>query len=428
MTTSRSAKAQAARTKKKKALLRRLTTLVLFAVCAGILWMGAAWMMDRFMSAERAQPVSTSPHDDEATSGTDSVAEQEETGEATGENDSPDGTPDHTTQDEPGMDIADSGQTVSLAFVGDVLLGSTVARLLEDHGYAYPYQHIKEQLLTPDVTLANLETPITDRGEPADKQYAYRSAPQVLPAFKEAGFDVVNLANNHILDYGEVGLLDTLQHLDDAGISYVGAGKNGQDAHTPIYLEHNGIRIAVLGYSHVVPTVDWKARDMSEREPTGHAGVASTYDYTRPVQSIERASERADLVIVLAHWGEEREELPEDAQVDLAHRYIDAGADLVVGSHPHVLQSMESYKGKWIAYSLGNFIFTTNDNPKTWDSIILEATCTQAGECELRVTPVLTKAAQPVVMEAAAADKLLERLGELSEGVQVSPDGRLEAK
>ncbi|MDT9724933.1 CapA family protein [Xylanibacillus composti] len=324
--------------------------------------------------------------------------------------------------------IASGKEIVRLAFVGDVLLGSTVSGLLENYGYDYPYTHVKELLQKPDLTVANLETPITDRGEPVDKTYVYRSSPQALPAFKEAGFDVVNLANNHILDFGAEGLLDTLQYLKEAGIYHVGAGKNGQEAFAPVYVDQDGIRVAFLGFSHVVPTVDWKARNMSEREPTGHPGVADTYDYTRPVETIAKASEQADLVIVLVHWGVEREESPRPYQVDLARRYIDAGADLIVGSHPHVLQSFEQYNGKWIAYSLGNFIFTTNDNPRTWESSILEAACTKDGECELHITPVLTKAAQPVVMEGEEGRALLSRLDALSDGVRIETDGRLVAE
>lgn len=435
MITSRSERAAAKRKKRKRAIFRQLTSLVLILAFGIIVLVATAWLMDSLGQDERVQPASTAGKLDDATTAADDstgAAPLEEGADEALSDESPDSltAAGGASNDSPANDGAASPdeETVSLAFVGDVLLGSTVAGLLERHGYDYPYAHVKEQLQQADLTIANLETPITDRGEPADKEYVYRSSPSVLPAFREAGFDVVNLANNHILDYGKEGLLDTFRHLKEADIAYVGAGKNGQEAFAPAYFERNGIRIAVLGFSHVVPTTDWKARDMSEREPSGHPGVAPTYDHTRPVEVIERAGEHADLVIVLVHWGKEREELPADYQVDLARRYINAGADLIVGTHPHVLQSYEHYKGKWIAYSLGNFIFTTNQNPKTWDSSILEATCSKSGDCELRITPVLTKAAQPIVMEGQEGEALLTRIDELSERVRVDATGRLMAE
>lgn len=314
-------------------------------------------------------------------------------------------------------------QQVTFSFVGDVLLGSTVHYLLEQHGFDYPYEYVKPLLQQSDLTLANLETPITTRGEPVDKPYAYRSHPDVLPAFKEAGFDIVSLANNHILDYGLDGLVSTLRNLRETDIDYVGAGENSEEAFMPVVEEINGLKVAVLGFSRVVPDGSWKA-------DVNRPGVASTYNYTRAVQAIEQASETADLVVVLAHWGEERQDDPNEHQQELARRYVDAGADLVIGSHPHVLQGLEYYNGKWIAYSMGNFIFTTReageDAYKTWDSGILQAVCDAAGDCQLKFVPVFTKWAQPRLMESAEAAALIKRLNELSVGVQIEEDGTVE--
>lgn len=318
-----------------------------------------------------------------------------------------------------GSDPSAEDAVVTLSFVGDVLLGSTVNLLLEEHGYDYPYRHMKSILSRSDFTMANLETPITDRGEPVEKLYAYRSDPKVLPAFKEAGFDIVNLANNHILDYHVVGLVDTFRHLREAGIHYVGAGENADEAFTPVIVEKNGIRVAVLGFSRVVPDGWWKADD-------NRPGVAPTYNYTRPVRAIQEAAEQADLVVVLAHWGDEREDEPNEHQIELARRYVDAGADLVIGSHPHVLQGLEHYNGKWIAYSLGNFIFTTRDDaPKTWDSGVLEAACDKEGNCDLTFVPVFTKWAQPKPMDGKEAAALIQRLNELSIDAEIDADGRV---
>jgi poly-gamma-glutamate synthesis protein (capsule biosynthesis protein) len=305
---------------------------------------------------------------------------------------------------------------VKLAFVGDILLADTVEKLLLQNGYDYPYTNVKTLLSEPDLTVANLETPVTERGEKQTKEYVYRSSPQALPALRDSGIDVVNLANNHVMDYGAEGLLDTVSNLDAAGIPHVGAGSNLDEALKPVIVEKNGIRIAVLGFSRVVPNSGWKAN-------ANQPGVADTYSYTVPVETIRNTKQQADLVVVFAHWGTERKDTPDPVQTDLAHRYIDAGADLVIASHPHVLQGLESYKDKWIAYSLGNFIFTTNDVAKTWETIVLQAECAKTGACSLKAVPVLTKWASPEPLEGEAGAKLLQRLSGLSYGARIEADG-----
>ncbi|GIP38061.1 hypothetical protein J31TS4_13410 [Paenibacillus sp. J31TS4] len=307
---------------------------------------------------------------------------------------------------------------VKLAFVGDVLLGSTVENVLKEKGYDYPYSDVKTLLQGADLTIANLETPVTERGTPQQKDYVYRSSPKALPAFKEAGFDLVNLANNHSMDQGEQGLLDTMDHLDVLGIKRVGAGRTSAEAFRPVILESKGIRIAFVGFTRNVPDNSWKAG-------TSRPGLADTYDSKAPVDAIRKAREQADLVVVIAHWGVERSDTPDEHQKKLARAYIDAGADLIIGGHPHVLQGFERYQGKWIAYSLGNFIFTTNNYPKTLDSMILEASCSKERSCELKMVPIFTKWAHPVVMGEADSLQLFQRLTAVSTQAAIGRDGRI---
>lgn len=318
-----------------------------------------------------------------------------------------------------GTDAADDPNRVRLTFVGDVIFADNVETALKAYGYDYPYRNVRDYLENADLTIANLETPLTEKGTAAVKEYAYRSTPKALPAFKEAGFDLVNLANNHILDYGTTGLLDTFDHLDKAGIRWFGAGRNASEAFKPVIVEKKGIKIAFLGLSKVVPTQDWKA---GKDRP----GVADTYALKVPLEAIRDARKQADLVIVVAHWGIERKDQPEKYQRDFAREYIDAGADLIVGGHPHVLQGFENYKGKWIAYSLGNFIFTMNENPLTWESVILQASCSKEGGCSLKTVPVLTKLANPEPMTGEAAAKLYDRLTAISFEAQVDKDGTVQ--
>lgn len=315
---------------------------------------------------------------------------------------------------------------VNLAFVGDVIFASTVETALRKNGFDYPYTNVKSYLQNADLTIANLESPITSRGEEQKKEYVYRSPAEALKSFSEAGFDLVNMANNHILDYGVDGLLDTFNHLDQAGIKYVGAGRNVTEAFQPVIIEKKGIKIAFLGFSKVVPTAEWKVGKYKDGKD--RPGVADTYALEMPLEAIKQAKSKADLVVVIAHWGVERNDLPESYQREFGRKYIDAGADLIIGGHPHVLQGFEPYNGKWIAYSTGNFLFTTRaDAPKTWDSGILQAACTKQGGCELKLVPVLTKWALPDIMKEPESLKLFERLSHISFSAIVDKDGTIRA-
>jgi len=356
---------------------------------------------------------------DETETETRSEAEAETPGEA----DEP-GTArppsDETDSDAP---PAVSGAQVTFAFVGDVLLGETVGTMLEQRGYDYPYEHVADLLRGADIAGANLETAVAAAGEKRQqKQYEFRSDPKALPAFREAGFDIVSLANNHSMDFGAEGLRETMRHLEANEIAHVGAGENAEEAYAPRIFERNGLRVAVLGFSRVIPDVSWKAG-------RNNIGLAESYDYRMPVEAIENASAEADIVVVFAHWGDEGvEEAHPQEQIELARRYVDAGADIVVGTHPHVLQGFEHYNGGWIAYSLGNFIFTKSKDPLTYNSGILEASCGADGECGLKFTPLYADTPQPQPMDEEKRRKLLARLDELSVGATVTEEGYIVAK
>ncbi|MCZ8512049.1 CapA family protein [Paenibacillus filicis] len=313
---------------------------------------------------------------------------------------------------------AANADRVNLAFVGDVMFSDNVEGILKQNGYDYPYKFVKPYLEKADFAVANLETPITARGTAQVKEYTYRSSPAALPKLKKAGVGLVNLANNHSMDFGEEGLLDTMDNLDAQGILRVGAGRNTEEAYKYALVEKNGFKIAFLGFSRVIPDTSWYS---GKSKP----GLAETYSTKLPLEAIDKAKADADMVVVIAHWGEERKDVPGREQTRLAHLYIDEGADLVVASHPHVLQGFEQYKGKWIAYSLGNFIFTTNDIPATWESMILQASCTKQKACDLSVVPIVTKGAQPVRMPDEDAPKLFSKLSRISYNADVDKDGKV---
>ncbi|CAM4059816.1 CapA family protein [Paenibacillus alkaliterrae] len=309
------------------------------------------------------------------------------------------------------------GERISLSFVGDLLVNEYVSAVTQREGYNYLYQPSLLYLSEPDLTAGNLEYPVTDRGVPVEgTPYVFKGSPETLPSMRDAGFDVLSLANNHTLDQGVEGMLDTMKHLDDAGISHMGAGSNDTEAFMPLIKEVRGTKVAYIGISRIIPFVSWKADKRV-------AGVAETYETKRAVAAIAKAKEQADIVVVMVHWGKERSDRPLPYQHDFGKQYIDAGADLVIGSHPHVLQGFEMYKGKWIAYSLGNFIFTSYPKGTAAETGVLDALCTKDGDCDLKFHPMITVKAQPTPLEADAAKALFDRLTSISFGVKLREDG-----
>ncbi|WP_238649338.1 CapA family protein [Paenibacillus piscarius] len=311
-----------------------------------------------------------------------------------------------------------TGKTVKLSFAGDIIFSGKAGALLEQKGYDYSYSALDGMFKKDDLTIVNLETPITTRGVGAkNKQFVFKGPPKALDALKAAGIDAVNLANNHTLDQGEEGLLDTLKHLNDRGIPHVGAGKNSQEAYSAQYFERKGMKIALLGFTRVMPVIEWKAE-------AGKPGLASVYDSAEALKAIAAAKQKADLVVVVVHWGRERMEQYDKTQQALGRSFIDAGADLVMGGHPHVLQGIEPYRGKWIAYSTGNFIFTRGSVPATWETAVFQAECSKQGQCSLTLKPMDAELAQPVPMNEADAQLLLHRMQSISSGlVRVRNDG-----
>lgn len=242
---------------------------------------------------------------------------------------------------------------IVMLFAGDVYFSDHVLNAYDKAGGIHGVldEGIRAEIEKADIFMVNQEFPFTGRGSAAaDKQFTFRVPESRMHLMQEMGVDIVTLANNHILDYGTEGLLDSGKALDEAGIFYVGGGEDLERASTLQTIIVGQKIIGFLGTSRVYMDASWAAG-------SSHPGVFSTYDTALPLKAIEEARQQCDYLVVYVHWGVERETAPEDYQKVMGRAYIDAGADLVVGSHPHVLQEMEVYKGKHIAYSLGNFVF-----------------------------------------------------------------------
>jgi len=289
-----------------------------------------------------------------------------------------------------------------LRFAGDCLLaehyesavGGEVAFAFEDF----------DLLRKADIAMVNLECPITVRGLLQEKPYTFRMNPRFIPALQVAGIDIVNLANNHIYDYGDIGLFDTISYLDSAGVFHVGAGRDFSTAHKPVIRDNPTRTVGFLGYY---------GGGEAPAAQVDSPGVA--YRSLRLIESDIENLRKADslvYIVVNVHWGVEKAEYPEQSQIRFAHGIIDAGADAVIGHHPHVLQGIELYKQGVIAYSLGNFIFGGNSR-HTYQTAVFEI-CIDPKSVSYSLIPVQVRSWSASVLEGVEADSLLAHLKSLS--------------
>jgi poly-gamma-glutamate synthesis protein (capsule biosynthesis protein) len=302
------------------------------------------------------------------------------------------------------------GDGLTIAAVGDIMLGHRAEPWIHRQGPEYPFVQVLPVLRQAQIVIGNLESPISTRGTAAEnKKFTLRAGPAAVDALKAAGIGVVALANNHILDFGPLALQDTLQILSDNGILYSGAGMDLDDARMPAILRLGERTVAFLSYSLTFPVEFYASR--------GRPGTAPGYK-TFVQKDIEAVRPRADLVVVSFHWGAELMTSAKDYQRELARKAVDWGADLVLGHHPHVLQELELYRGRLIAYSLGNFVFGS-ESDRTNTSIIL--LCTFQGKSLVRaeIVPLDVNnyrvAYQPRVLSGKAAETALQEINSASE-------------
>lgn len=294
--------------------------------------------------------------------------------------------------------------TLTIAAVGDMIFDRRVKSLIQTAGGKAPLADVASHLASADIAVGNLESPLSSRGtEKTEKDVRFRGDPRGVEGLAESGFDFLSLANNHVLDWGPVALSDTVSLLESKGIGYAGAGANRAAAWTPAVVERGGASVAFLGFSHILP-----AGFVATKNSAGLAQGRNNMDAV--VAAIEEAKAKHDYVLVSFHWGVEYADDCNGDQVRDAHRAIDAGADMVLSHHPHVIQALELYKGKLIAYSLGDFVFD-HYSRKTGEAFILDAELGPHGTGAIRVTPVyLDGNGKPEFVSGAAARSILDRL------------------
>lgn len=299
---------------------------------------------------------------------------------------------------------------IRVSAVGDIMLGGTAGPEMRRYGYDYPFLFMRGLFKGSQIVFGNLEGPLTARGTPEpDKKYLFRSPPmKVAPALKAAGFTVVSLANNHAMDYGAVGLQDTVAALQANGISHAGAGNNLASARRPAVIHVGDQTVALLAYSVTLPDTFYAAAD--------RAGTAFGHE-AQVRADVEHARRFADIVIVSFHWGQEGTTDLRDYQVKLGHAAIDAGAAAVLGHHPHILQAIERYRDGVILYSLGNFVFGSYSKAAR-DSVIAQLDFVHGRVSALRLIPITVYNPdvdfQPRPLVGAQADAVIAHLQALS--------------
>lgn len=297
---------------------------------------------------------------------------------------------------------AEADSVLVMRFGGDLLLAEHYERAVgtDIHHAFRDFTLFRDA----DIGMANLECPVTVRGTQAEKPFTFRMHPRFLEAIKDAGIGMVNIANNHIYDYGAEGLFDTVDLLDSAGILHVGAGRTKHDAHSPVIIERNGWRVGFLGYYG-----GGEAPAAGRQQP----GVARR-SLKLISADVQRLKERdsADYVVVNLHWGTEKAPYPEAGQVRFARALIEAGVDAVIGHHPHVLQGIEQYREGIIVYSLGNLIFGGNSR-STYETALFEIALSSAGH-RYTLIPVLVQEWRATVPDEDTVRRITRRVQERS--------------
>ena len=304
---------------------------------------------------------------------------------------------------------------VTLGFAGDIYFSDYVLQAYDSVGGPDGILDgtLREAVSTSDFFVANQEFPFSNAGTPAkDKEFTFRISPDRVHIMQEIGTDCVTLANNHVLDYGAEALVQNNALLDAAGIRRTGAGAGLAEAEQLVILEAKGKKIGILAGSRVYPDAGWAAG------PT-HAGVLSAYDPGRLIADIQKSKAECDYLAVAIHWGIEKKQVPENYQKEMGHKFIDAGADIVIGSHPHVLQGIEYYAGKPILYSMGNFIF----NSSIPETMLGRITFKEDGSTSLQVIPAVASGGRTAVLPEAKREAFFQKLQGLSFGVTIDSEG-----
>ncbi|MGN0376878.1 MAG: CapA family protein [Suilimivivens sp.] len=310
---------------------------------------------------------------------------------------------------------------VSIGFAGDILFDDEYAMMANLLRRGVTMENgISEALLARmqevDIMMLNNEFPYTDRGTSTEgKTYTFRADTSTVSYLDDMGADVVSLANNHIYDFGETGLLDTLTTLEEAGIPYVGAGRNLEEASAPVYFISGDIKIAIVAATQIERLDNPDTKGATESS----AGTFRCWNPEKLYEVVAKAKENSDFVIAYIHWGTENVEEPDWAQLQQAEGIAQAGADLIIGDHPHCLQGIQYFGDTPVIYSLGNFWF----NSKTLDTCMIEADISKDGLESLRFVPAIQSDCRTDLAYGTEKDRIISYMNSISYDVSIDADG-----
>lgn len=308
---------------------------------------------------------------------------------------------------------------ITISFVGDVSLADNwyIMPKYDERNkkvYGILSEDVVNIMTSSDIMVANNEFTISNRGTKIpNKLYTFKASPERLTIYKEMGVDLVTLANNHIYDYGEEAFLDALDALEEYDIPYIGAGRNLEEAKQPYYFIINGYKIGFVNATRAEKFI------LTKEATETNGGVLKCYDSTTFIQVIEDTKRHSDYVIALVHWGREDSSELEQVQIDTAKQYIDAGADVIVGSHAHTLQGIDFYKEKAIIYNLGDFIF----NNETKDTGIFQLKINQDGTLQYYFKPCKEREEYTYLLTEEEQKRVLAKMSSLSPNVMIKEDG-----
>ena len=318
--------------------------------------------------------------------------------------------------------IETEGDT-KLSFVGDISLADDweIIPYYDSRGegvYGILGTEVVDMMKEADIMVANNEFTVSNRGSKLpNKYYTFRAKPERLAIYDEMGVYIVSIANNHAYDYGEDAFLDTLTYLKEYDIPYVGGGVNREEATSPYYFIANGYKIAFVAATRAEKYI------LTPEATESSSGVFRAYDPTLLIETISEVKKTSDYVIVLIHWGREDSHNLEDVQIETGKMYIDAGADLLVGAHAHVLQGMEFYNGRLIAYNLGDFIF----NRETKDTGILNVTINDEGDMSYEFVPCFQNNFKTTMLDGSEKDRVINDMRSYSINTIFDDDGKFYA-
>ena len=310
---------------------------------------------------------------------------------------------------------------VTITFAGDILLDpnyAVTATLIQNGGDINKSiaPDLIAEMQAADIMMLNNEFTYSDRGEPLEeKQFTFRAKPAYVSYLHDLGVDIVSLANNHTYDYGEAAFLDTLQTLKDAEMPFVGAGANLEEASAPVYFIVNDMKIAFVSATQIERLDNPDTKGATESTP----GVFRCWNVEKLLQTVEKAKTESDFVIVYIHWGTENTEEIDWAQDKQAREIVEAGADLIIGDHPHILQKIEILNGVPVIYSLGNFWF----NSRPIDTGMVKVTLTEDGLQSYQFIPCLQSNCRTTLLSGEEKERVLGEMRRMSEGVQIDAEG-----